>query len=136
MTAVKICSKSVCLTQILVGKAGVSMVPAAVEVLGDRTELDDQIVCRSSGDLAALLPPQADEFGFITAHDDARIGAADEGAAVLLVESDRDVLVELVEVASLVPLRCTLLAGISFEVQAALSAALPRPRPNTPPGGA
>ena len=80
-----------CLTRILVGKAGVSMVPAAVEVLGDRTELDDQIVGRSSGDLAALVPPQTDEFGFVIAHDDARIGAADEGAAVPLVESDQDV---------------------------------------------
>ena len=34
--------------------------------------------------LAALLPPEADQGGFVVAHDDPGVRAADKGAATLL----------------------------------------------------
>jgi hypothetical protein len=49
---------------VLDGLAGVALVPAPVEVLGHGAELDDQVageVLRL--DLAALLPPQAEQGG-------------------------------------------------------------------------
>ncbi len=52
----------------------------------------NEIVAEILGlDLAPLLPPQPHEIGFVAAHDNSRVGAADEGAAVFRVESDRDV---------------------------------------------
>ena len=63
--------------------AGVGLVPAPVEVLGRDAELDDEIageVLRL--DLAALLLPEAEQGGLIAAHDDAGVGAADEGPPI------------------------------------------------------
>ena len=64
-------------------------VPAPIEVLGDDAELDDEVageVLRL--DLAALLPPQPEQGGFVVAHDDPGVRAADECAA-LRAESRR-----------------------------------------------
>ena len=63
--------------------AGIALVPVPVEVLGHGAELDDQVageVLRL--DLAALLPPEPEQGGFIVAHDDPGVRAADEAAAV------------------------------------------------------
>ena len=65
--------------------AGVALVPGAVELLGDASELHDQVagqVLRLG--LAPLLPPQADQGGFVVSHDDPGVGAADEAAAALI----------------------------------------------------
>ena len=65
------------------GLPGIALVPVPIEVLGDQAELDDEVageVLRL--DLAALLPPEAEQGGFIVAHDDPGVRAADEGAAV------------------------------------------------------
>src|SRR5262245_55852739 len=62
--------------------AGGALVPGAIELLGCPSELHDEIgreVLRFG--LAPFLAPQADQRGFITAHDDAGVRAADEGAA-------------------------------------------------------
>ena len=62
--------------------AGVAFEPVPVERLGDHPELDDEIageVLRL--DLAALLAPEAEQGGFIIAHDDPGVRAADEVAA-------------------------------------------------------
>ena len=64
--------------------AGIALVPVPVEVLGHGAELDDQVVREVLGlDLAALFPPQPEQGGFVVAHDDPGVRAADEGAAVL-----------------------------------------------------
>src|SRR5262245_27485612 len=63
--------------------AGVALVPGAVELLGSPPELHDEIareVLRL--DLASLLAPYPDQGGFIAAHDDAGVGAANETAAI------------------------------------------------------
>ena len=61
------------------GLPGIALVPAPVEVLGDEPELDDQIAGQVLRlDLAALLPPQPDQGGFVVAHDDPGVRAADE----------------------------------------------------------
>ena len=63
--------------------AGIALVPVPVEVLGHGAELDDQVVREVLGlDLAALFPPQAEQGGFIVAHDDAGVRAADEAAPI------------------------------------------------------
>jgi hypothetical protein len=60
--------------------SGVALIPVAVEGLGH----DPKLHHKDAGEvlrfgLTALLAPQAHEGGFIIAHDDARVGAADEG---------------------------------------------------------
>ena len=63
--------------------AGVAFVPVPVEGLGHDPELDDEVAGEVLGfDLAALLPPQADEGGFVIAHDGPGVRAADELAAI------------------------------------------------------
>ena len=63
--------------------AGIALVPAPVEVLGDGAELDDQVVGQILRlDLAALLPPQPDERGLVIAHDDPGVRAADERTTI------------------------------------------------------
>ena len=63
--------------------AGVALVPVPVEVLGHGAELDDQVVREVLGlDLAALFPPQAEQGGFVVAHDDPGVRAADEAAPI------------------------------------------------------
>ena len=65
------------------GLAGIAFVPAPVEVFGDRAELDDQVAGQVLRlDLAALLAPQAEQGGFVVAHDDPGVGAAKKGATI------------------------------------------------------
>ena len=62
--------------------AGVALVPVPVELLGHEPELDDEVagqVLRLG--LAALFPPEPEQGGFVSPHDDPGIGAADEGSA-------------------------------------------------------
>ena len=64
--------------------AGIALVPVPVEVLGHGAELDDQVVRQVLRlDLAALFPPQPEQGGFIVAHDDPGVRAADERCACL-----------------------------------------------------
>jgi hypothetical protein len=56
---------------------GIGLVPPPVQLLGHDPKLNDEIagqVLRLS--LAALLPPQPHEGGFILAHDDRGAGTA------------------------------------------------------------
>ena len=65
--------------------AGIALVPGAVELLGGGPELHDEVagqVLRLG--LAPLLAPKADQGGFIAAHDDPGVRAADERAAILV----------------------------------------------------
>ena len=69
--------------------AGIALVPGAVEVLGRRPELHDEIageVLRLG--LAPFLAPEADQGGFVAAHDDPGIRAADKGAAISFIPHD------------------------------------------------
>ena len=62
---------------------GVALVPMPVEGFSHEPELDDEVagqVLRLG--LAPFLPPQADQGGFIVAHDDPGVRAADELSAV------------------------------------------------------
>src|SRR2546423_1473587 len=68
---------------VLDGFAGVALIPAPVEVFGDGAELADQNVGQVLRlDLAAFFPPEPNKRGFISAHDDPGVGAADETAAI------------------------------------------------------
>ena len=63
--------------------SGIGLVPAPVQLLGRKPELDDEIARQVLGlDLAALLPPEAEEGSLVIAHDDPGIGAADKIAAI------------------------------------------------------
>ena len=61
------------------GVAGVTLIPAPVEVLGDRPKLHDQIVGQILRlELAAFFAPEPEQGGFVAAHDYPGIGATDE----------------------------------------------------------
>ena len=63
--------------------AGIALVPAPVELLGRGPELDDEVAGQVLRlDLAALLPPEAEQGGFVVAHDDPGVRAADEVATL------------------------------------------------------
>src|SRR5262245_20501476 len=65
--------------------AGDALIPGAVEPFGCRPELHDEVageVFRLR--LAPFFAPQADQGGFIVAHDDAGVGTTDEGAAIYI----------------------------------------------------
>jgi hypothetical protein len=69
---------------ILDGVAGIALVPPPIEVLGDRSELDDQVVGQVlCHDLAPLFPPQPSERGLVVTHDNAGIRSADEGTTMI-----------------------------------------------------
>jgi hypothetical protein len=60
------------------------LIPAPIEVLGHRSELDEEIAGQVLRlDLAALFPPEPDRRLLIIAHDDSRIGASNEGTPAL-----------------------------------------------------
>jgi hypothetical protein len=62
---------------------GIALVPVSVESFGDEAELDDEIARLVLwSDLAAFLPPEAQEGRFIGAHNHPGIGTADECAAL------------------------------------------------------
>ena len=59
--------------------SGIALIPAAVERLGGDAELDDEIVAEVLWlGLAALFLPQPDQRGFVRAHDDPGVRAAEE----------------------------------------------------------
>src|SRR5262249_50869575 len=61
---------------------GIGFIPAPVQVLSGRPKLNQEVpreVLRL--DLTALFPPEAQEGGFVSAHDDPGVGAADKVAA-------------------------------------------------------
>jgi hypothetical protein len=62
---------------ILDGTARVTLVPAPVQVLGNRTELDDQVFRKILRlDLAALFPPKPNQLILIVAHNDSGVRTA------------------------------------------------------------
>ncbi len=65
--------------------AGVALVPTAIEFLGGRPELHDEVAGQVLGlGLPALLAPELDQGRLVAAHDDPGVRAADEGAAGLV----------------------------------------------------
>ena len=65
------------------GLPGVALVPIPVEGFSHGPELDDEVageVLRL--DLATFFLPEAEEGGFVSAHDHPGVGAADEEAPV------------------------------------------------------
>ena len=63
--------------------ASVALIPGSIEVLGDASELHDQVagqVLRLR--LAPFLPPQPDQGGLVRPHDGPRIRAAEERTAI------------------------------------------------------
>jgi hypothetical protein len=62
---------------------GVALVPMPVEGFSHEPELDDEVagqVLRLG--LPPFLAPEADQGGFIVAHDDASVGSAHETSAI------------------------------------------------------
>jgi hypothetical protein len=58
---------------------GIALVPASVQILGCNTKLNDEIAGQILRiDLAALLPPETEQGGFIVAQDGPRIRSTDE----------------------------------------------------------
>jgi hypothetical protein len=65
------------------GQPGVALVPMPVKGFGHQPELDDEVageVLRL--DLASFLAPQAEQGGFIVAHNDPGVGAANKAASI------------------------------------------------------
>jgi hypothetical protein len=63
----------------------IALIPGAIELLGGGPELYDQVagkVLRVS--LTTLLAPEPNQSGFIAAHEDAGVRAADERAPTLI----------------------------------------------------
>ena len=57
----------------------IELVPAPVEVLGDRAELDYQIVRQVVRfGLAPFFPPQTEQGALVVPHDDPGVGSAEE----------------------------------------------------------
>ena len=68
---------------VLDGVAGIALVRAPVEVLGDRPELDDQIVGQVLWlGLTPLFAPQPNQRGLVVAHDDPGIRSAQSVTSV------------------------------------------------------
>jgi hypothetical protein len=68
--------------------AGVPLVPEPIELLSDVPELDDEVarqVLRLN--FTPLFAPEPEQRGFVVAHDDPGVRAADESAAVGRIES-------------------------------------------------
>ena len=62
---------------------GIGFIPAPIEVFGRDPELDDEVGGEVLGlDFTALLAPEAEQGGFIIAHDDPRVRTADEIPAI------------------------------------------------------
>ena len=62
---------------------GICLIPAPVQLLGRNAKLDDEIARQVLRlDLAALFPPEPEEGGFIIAHNDPGVGAADKIAPI------------------------------------------------------
>ena len=62
---------------------GIGFVPAPVQLLGDGPKLDDEVAGEVLWlNLTAFLAPKAQQGGFVVAHDDSGVRAADENTAV------------------------------------------------------
>ena len=62
--------------------SGIGLIPAPVQVLSRNTKLDDEIARQVFWlDLAPFFLPEPEQGGFIVAHDDPGVRAADEIAA-------------------------------------------------------
>ena len=60
---------------------GVGLVPAPVKLLGGEAELHNEVAGQVLRlDFAALFPPQPQQGGFVIAHDDPGVRAADEAS--------------------------------------------------------
>ena len=71
------------------GLTCVALVPAAVELLGDGPELNDEIAGKILRlELAAFFAPETDEIFFIITHDDTGIRSANEIPAIVAIEPD------------------------------------------------
>ena len=69
--------------------AGIALVPGAIELFRRRAELHDEVAGEVLGlGFTPFLPPKADKGGFIAAHDDSGVGAADETAPLSTVIVD------------------------------------------------
>jgi hypothetical protein len=65
------------------GLPGIALVPMAVESFCCEAKLNDEVVGEVLRlDLAAFLAPEAQEGGFIGAHDHPGVGAANEAPAI------------------------------------------------------
>ena len=62
---------------------GIAFEPVAVKGFGNQPKLDDEVAGQILGfGFAALFPPQADQGGFVVAHNDAGVRAANEMSAM------------------------------------------------------
>ena len=61
--------------------AGIGLIPAAIEILCDRTKLYEKVAGQIFRlGLAALFAPKPQQGGLIVAHDDPGVGSSDERA--------------------------------------------------------
>jgi hypothetical protein len=71
------------------GLTCVALVPTAVELLRDGTELNNKIARKIlTLDLAAFFAPETDEIFFMITHDDTGIRSANEIPAIVAIEPD------------------------------------------------
>jgi len=64
---------------------GVALVPMSVEGFGHQPELDDEVAGEVLWfDFSPLFLPEAEQGGFVAAHDDPGVGAADDGTAIFV----------------------------------------------------
>jgi hypothetical protein len=62
--------------------ARAALVPGPVQPLGNRSELDEEILAQVLElDFPSLFPPEPNELRLVISHDNAGVGSADEGAA-------------------------------------------------------
>ena len=63
---------------------GIGLIPASVQLLGRKAELDDEVARQVLRlDLAALFAPEPDQGCLVVAHDDPGVRAADESTGGL-----------------------------------------------------
>src|SRR5262245_50124089 len=68
--------------------AAVALKPMDIQFFGCLAQLDDEVAGRVFRlDFAALLAPQPHQGGFVVAHNDARIRAANESSTALVCSS-------------------------------------------------
>ena len=64
------------------GLPGIALVPGPVEGFGHEAELDNEVVRKVLRlDFAALFPPEAEQGGFVGAHDDPGVRATYKGTS-------------------------------------------------------
>jgi len=69
--------------------AGISLIPAPIEILGGQPELDDEVARQVFRlDLAPLFAPKTEERGLVVAHDDPGVRAANKVASSLCLTAN------------------------------------------------